>query len=158
LAFVALPTPLRRAVRWRGYATLAAVIVVVGVVPLALDRDSFPLSTYPMFSTRRGTDEVVDTAVVVEADGTVRRLDPQRIAGTEEIILATATVGQAISSGTTETLCAEIAARVARGAEASSNGPRTVQVVTERFDALAWYEGDRTPLERRVHSECPVPR
>jgi len=31
-------------------------------------------------------------------------------------------------------------------------------VVTERFDAVQWYRGDREPLDRTVHSECPVPR
>ena len=52
--------------------TLLLVVVVVGIVPLVLDRDSFPLSTYPMFSSRRTTTESVDTAVMV-VDGVVER-------------------------------------------------------------------------------------
>lgn len=142
---------------WRrpvAYASIVAVLLVVGVVPLALDRDSFPLSTYPMFSTRRSTAETVDTAVAVDADGTTRRLGPQRIGGTDEIILATATVSGAIGNGTVDRLCTEIAGRVA------GDGPATaveVEVVTERFDAILWYRGDHTPIDRTVHATCPVP-
>jgi hypothetical protein len=145
------------ALRWRrplAYAVIAAVLGVVGIVPLVLDRDSFPISTYPMFSTRRSTAETVDTAVAVDADGTVRRLGPQRIGGTDEIILATATVSGAINAGTVDQLCLEIAGRVA------GNGPDTavsVEVVTERLDALRWYRGDHTPIDRVVHAMCPVP-
>lgn len=137
------------------YGILLAIVVVVGIVPLVLDRDSFPLSTYPMFSTKRSTAESVDTAVAIDAAGRIERLGPERIAGTDEIILATATVGGAIAAGTTDQLCQEIARRVA------SVGPDsavTVEVVTERFDAVRWYDGDREPLDRRVHSDCPVPR
>jgi hypothetical protein len=145
------------ALRWRrpvAYAVITAVLAVVGIVPLVLDRDSFPISTYPMFSTRRSTAETVDTAVAVDADGTVRRLGPQRIAGTDEIILATATVSGAINAGTVDQLCTEIADRVA------GDGPDTavgVEVVTERFDAIRWYRGDHMPIDRVVHATCPVP-
>ena len=51
---------------------VAAVVGVLGVVPVVLDRDSYPMSTYPMFSYRRTTTETVDTAVVV-VDGPARR-------------------------------------------------------------------------------------
>jgi hypothetical protein len=90
----------------------------------------------------------------VDPDGTIRRLGPQRIGGSDEIILATATVSGAIGAGTVDQLCAEIAARVA------GDGPDTaarVEVVTERFDAIRWYRGDHTPIERVVHATCPVP-
>lgn len=143
--------------RWRrplAYTVIAAVLGVVGIVPLVLDRDSFPLSTYPMFSTRRSTAEAVDTAVAVDADGTVRRLGPQRIGGTDEIILATATVSRAINAGTVDQLCTEIAGRVA------GDGPDTaanIEIVTELFDAVRWYRGDHEPIERVVHTSCPVP-
>ena len=136
------------------YGVIAAVLVVVGIVPLVLDRDSFPLSTYPMFSTRRSTSETVDTAVAVDADGAIHRLGPQRIAGTDEIILATATVSGAINAGTVDDLCSEIARRVAGDGPDSA---ASVEVVTERFDAIRWYRGDHTPIDRVVHATCPVP-
>ena len=152
-----IPHPDDAGLGWRrplAYGAIAAVLVVVGIVPLVLDRDSFPLSTYPMFSTRRSTAETVDTAVAVDADGTLRRLGPQRIAGTDEIILATATVSGAINAGTVDQLCTEIAGRVAGDGPDSAVG---VEVVTERFDAVRWYRGDHTPIDRVVHATCPVP-
>jgi hypothetical protein len=143
--------------RWRrplAYIVIAAVLGVVGFVPLVLDRDSYPLSTYPMFSTRRSTAETVDTAVAVDADGTIHRLGPQRIGGSDEIILATATVSGAIGVGTVDQLCTEIADRVAGDGPASA---ASVEVVTERYDAIRWYRGDHQPIERVVHASCPVP-
>lgn len=139
----------------KAVASLVAVVALVGIVPLALDRDSFPLSTYPMFSSRRSSAESVHTAVTVTADGTATRLSPTLIAGTDEVIIATVTVANAIRSGTTEQLCGEIARRVAGTAAASE--AVAVEVVTERFDAVRWYDGDRTPLERRVHARCGLP-
>jgi hypothetical protein len=84
----------------------------------------------------------------------VWRLDPERIAATDEVILAAVTVSDAINSGHGDRLCAEIARRVA------SAGPReaaAVEVVTERYDALEWFAGHRTPLARVVHARCAVP-
>ena len=126
-------------------------MVVVGIVPLALDRDSYPLSTYPMFSSRRTSAETVDTAVLVLGDGTVERLTPDEIAGTDEVIIAAVTVSESIRDDTVADLCAEIAERVG-----PSDGAATIEVVTETFDAIAWYDGDRVPLDRVVHASCPA--
>ncbi len=141
--------------RHKALSSLAVVLIVVGVVPLALDRDSFPLSTYPMFSSRRTTAEPVDTAVGITADGSVARLSPTMIAGTDEIIIATVTVGKALADGTAAELCSDIAGRIS-GSNLTSGEGRivAVEVVTERFDAVQWYDGDRTPLQRTVHARC----
>jgi hypothetical protein len=128
-------------------------LVVVGAVPVVLDRDSFPLSTFPMFASRRTSSETVDTAVAVSGDR-VWRLDPERIAATDEVILAAATVSNAIYSGHGARLCEEIARRVASAGPREATG---VEVVTERYDAVKWFAGERTPLERVVHARCLVP-
>lgn len=101
-----------------------------------------------MFSSRRTTTESVDTAVFVDGTGHVQRLTPFVIAGTDEVILAAQSVSNAISDGTTTELCADIVARYT---------PKTagnVEVVTEIFDALNWYHGDKSPLERTTHATC----
>ncbi|MCU1343827.1 MAG: hypothetical protein JWL70_93 [Acidimicrobiia bacterium] len=129
-------------------------IAVVGVVPVALNRDSFPLSTFPMFASQRTSSETVDTAVA-RAGTRIWRLDPERIAATDEVILAAATVSDAIANGHADRLCAEIAQRVL------SAGPReatAVEVVTEQYDAVQWFAGQRTPLQRQVHAQCAVPQ
>ena len=133
--------------RIRAWLCVGAVVVVVGVVPVMLNRDSFPLSTFPMFSSRRTTTEDVDTAVLMQ-DGVEIRLSPGLIAATDEVILAAAVVSNAIAAGTADQLCADIARRVHRAGE--------IQVVSEQFDSVRWYRGDRTPLRRQVHATCPA--
>jgi hypothetical protein len=138
--------------RVRGWVAVIVVVVVIGFVPVMLDRDSYPLSTYPMFSTRRTAVSTVNTAVAV-GDG-VDRLSPELIAATDEVIQAAATVSDAIARGETDALCEDIAARVATG---GPTGATAIEVVSERFDAVAWYDGNRQPLGRVVHARCPVP-
>jgi hypothetical protein len=139
--------------RVRAWAAVAAVVVIVGVVPVLLDRDSYPLSTYPMFATRRTAASSFNTAVAVGDE--LQRLSPEVIAATDEVIQAAATVSDAIARGETAALCRDIAGRVAAG---GPDGATSIEVVTERFDAVAWYDGDRRPLDRVVHARCPVRR
>jgi hypothetical protein len=131
-----------------------AVIAVMGGVPLVTGTDSFPLSTFPMFAAPRSRTESVDTATVVTASGEMQRLAPRLLAGTDEVILAGVTVSNAIAGGTAGRLCADIAGRVS-GAEPAWRGG-TVEVVTETYDAVRWFEGDRDPIRRRTHARCPV--
>lgn len=135
---------------------MAYGITIVAVVAVALpgftDRDSFPLSNYPMFSYDRGRVTAFDTAVGVRADGSTERLSPQLIGGGYEVIHAAQTVTKAIRAGDAASLCTEIAARAAGEAYA------TIEVVTERYDTVGWFEGDETPIDRRVHASCEVPR
>jgi hypothetical protein len=129
---------------------VAGIVLVVGVVPLALDRDSFPLSTYPMFSSRRTSTESVETAIIVDASGRITRIDPSDIAGTDEVILAAVTVSDALRDETTDLLCQDIVERLGDRLSAAAQ----VQIVTEVYDAIEWYRGERTPLSTVVHTDC----
>ncbi len=140
--------------RLRAWGAAGVVVIGLGVAPLVLERDSFPHSNYPMFSSRRTAATAVDTAVAIGPNGEAWRLDPERLAATDEVILAAATVSRHVRAGTAEVLCEEVAGRVASDGPA---GATTVEVVTERFDAVAWFDGERTPLERVVHASCEVP-
>jgi hypothetical protein len=128
-------------------------ITIVAIVAVALpgvtDRDSFPLSNYPMFSYGRPRVTSFDTAVGVSADGRRARLSPTVIAGGYEVIHAAATVTKAITDGDADGLCTEIAER-AQGRFAR------IEVVTETYDTVRWFAGDETPLARDVHASCPV--
>jgi hypothetical protein len=138
--------------RLLAWSSVAAAVAVLGIYPVMTDRDSFPLSTYPMFSYPRTTTESVDTAVARDAAGRVVRLSPQLIADDNEVILAGATVSTAIATGHAATLCDEIATRVS----GHVSGAVAVDVVTERYDAIRWFAGDRTPIERAVQATCAV--
>ena len=101
-----------------------------------------------MFSSRRTTTESVDTAVFVAESGNIYRLNPEIIAGTDEVILAAQTVSLSIANGTTAQLCEEISDRF----DADTAGQ--IEVVTEVFDAVNWYADDKAPISRTVHATC----
>ena len=134
---------------------LAPIIAAVAVLfPLLgpLESDSYPLSTYPMFSEDRGREASIATAVGLDAAGTVVRLDPESIGGADEVILAAATVSDAIRRGEVDQLCTEIATRLV-GSDIAS-----VVVRTERIDVVAHIADDAPPLSVRDHGNCEVPR
>lgn len=114
-------------------------------------RDGFPLSTYPMFAADRGREAAVVTAVGVDRDDAVERLDPETIADSDEVMLAAATVRRAVAAGTDARLCVEIAERLSGG------GVRAVEIRTETYDAVAYFDGDTEPLTATVHERCEVP-
>lgn len=139
--------------RWRAYVVSVAVVVLVGSPLLGFFAgDSFPVSTYPMFARARGTEVSLPHVVVVRADGSERPATPSEVAN-DEVIQAVSTLRQAIRAGedATGALCARVASRVGDGAA-------EVRVVTSRYDAVAYYTGERAPLGQTVHVTCPVGR
>ncbi|HEX6312999.1 MAG TPA: hypothetical protein VF152_15400 [Acidimicrobiia bacterium] len=138
----------------RGWQSLLAAAVVLVVVAPALRPDApdgYPLSTYPMFAADRGREVDVATAVGLDGDGNVVRLDPETIADTDEVVLAAATVWQAIGAGAEARLCAEIADRVAGGSLAA------VEVRGETYDSIRYFDGEESPAEVVTHARCAVP-
>lgn len=108
--------------------------------------DSLPFSNYPMFARQRPDVTRIDTATRVDAAGSRHALNAMQIGGTDEPVQAFRTVQQAIRTHHTPELCAEIA----EGLEAGG----TVEIVSEEYDAVAWFDGDREPIERHVHASC----
>jgi hypothetical protein len=130
---------------------VVAAVAVAGVAaPGISDRDSFPLSNYPMFSYDRGRVTALDSAVGVTDTGEYERLSPEIIAGGYEPIHAAQTVAKAIRSGEADDLCAEVAQRARR------DGIVRIEVVTETYDTIRWFDGDETPIKRVVHASCRV--
>ena len=139
----------------RRVASVVSVVAIVAVLlPAWIERDSYPLSTYPMFSYRRDRVAVVDTAVGYETTGRRVRLTPTIIAGGSEVIHAAVTVSTAMAQGDTDALCREMAAR------ARSRRPALVriEVVSETHDVITYFEDDWTPVSVVVHASCEVSR
>jgi hypothetical protein len=146
----------RSAPRYAGIAVIVAVaLLVLSPALRASPRDGFPLSNYPMFATDVGREARVDTAVGLRADGSVERLSPRLVTGTDEVILAASTVTNAVAAGSAAAagLCAEIAGRVA----ASRGDVVQIRLATETYDAVDYFDGQRTPANVEVHATCPVP-
>lgn len=134
---------------------MAAVALAVAAPALRPDPpDGFPLSSYPMFSSERGARVSLATAVGITGGGEVVRLDPQRIGGGDEVMLAAATVSRAVAAGpeASAQLCREIADRVA------VDGVVAVEVRVETYESVAWFSGDRAPLGVAALATCEVVR
>ncbi len=132
--------------RWtiRLLPVFAALLVLL---PLLRDptSDTYPLSTYPMFTTDRGRVHSIATAVEL-TDAGFARLSPKLIAGTDEAVLASVTVKQAVRLGEAEILCEEILERL--GAD------RQVEVRTETLDVVELSVEGSADSTVTVHATC----
>lgn len=117
-------------------------------------RDSFPLSTYPMFSSRRAMP-VLEQVVAVERNGATRPVPPQLIVN-DEVMQAAVTVRQAVHRGpaAVATLCRHIATQM-------GNAPRyedvvLIEIVSARYDPILYFTEAPEPVERVRRHACPV--
>ena len=133
-------------------------VVALSASPLLRDpdRDSYPLSTYPMFARPRGKPwlSIVEG---LDARGAAVRLSPELVAN-DEVMQAAATVRRAVQGGPVALarLCGEVAARVASDGEYAA--VREVRVVAARFDPLRYFSEGPEPEARTEHHRCAVPR
>ena len=146
-----------RSARWQ-LGPLAVALTALGALlyPLSwgpLD-DSFPLSSYPMFSHGRPSPMLtISHAVGIREDGSREALEPLISAGNREVLQSMVTIQFGIRSGA-DAFCAEVAER------ARDEGFAEVEISTESWDAVEYF--DSSPEEARrsheVHARCPVPQ
>lgn len=144
--------------RLRAYL-IAAIVLAATAAPALREPqdDSYPFSTYPMFTHRRGRTNRVSAAIAVSAEGSEARVPPAYVANAETM-QAFYTIARAVAAGggSARELCRGIAERI-RGAsdEALSHAVR-VLLVSESVDAIDYLAGRAKPFDRRVHASCPV--
>lgn len=140
--------PSGRVLAWSRRALTLAVLAAL-VSPAWRDRDSHPLSTYPMYAG--ATPQVIGfaTAVGYDASERQRRLSLGAIARTDDALIAQSAVRNAIAAGRAEDYCREIAGRVGRDVV-------RVEVVEERHDVIAWADRRPSLAERAVRATCEV--
>lgn len=140
----------------RVWAALLALGLTGAVLwPIVPDEDGFPLSNYPMFSRPKGTAAKIYHVVGFTPDGNGRPLSPEMV-GTDEIMQAYQTVKLAIGGGRAKGLCEEAAARV-KGSD-TFGGVVRLEVRIDVFDAVRYWEGDRSTDRSRIVAKCEVPR
>lgn len=139
----------------------ARILITAGVVgalvaPVVVDRDSFPLSTYPMYSRARGEVVTFATAQAVGGDDNVSTLTLAVIGDSDDPLIVAGELRDAIRTGSAEVRCDQIAQRAAawNGLPAAST---RIEVVTERHDVVAQVNGDASLVDRTVHASCEVP-
>jgi hypothetical protein len=141
----------------RARILIAAGVVGALIAPVVLDRDGFPLSTYPMYSRARGDAVTFATAQAVDASGMVATLTLAVIGDSDDPLIVAGELREAIRDGRAQQRCVEIALRAAEW-DGLAPGTATIEVVTERHDVVAQVEGASSLLDRTVHASCPVPR
>lgn len=139
----------------------ARILITAGVVgalvaPVVLDRDGFPLSTYPMYSRSRGDAVTFATAQAVGDSGVVTTLTLGVIGESDDPLVVAGELRDAIRDGRAQQRCLEIAGRAGEW-DGLPPGTATIDVVTERHDVVAQVEGASSLLDRTVHASCAVP-
>ncbi len=132
---------------------MAAALLGAVWAPVAIDRDGFPFSTYPMYASSRGEEVTFATANGLTADGGRRRLSLDLIGNSDDPLIVAGELRAALGEGRAGDRCREIAGRVAGS---NRDEIARVEVVTERHDVVDQVEGRDSLVERRVHAECPV--
>jgi hypothetical protein len=142
-------------IRAAARAVTTVVLSAAIVSPVAREPrwDSFPISSFPMFSRGNlGSVVALGHAVLVTEDGARRPAVPTLV-GTPEPMVAKNLVEGAIARGAAFELCARIAAR----AVGEAPDARSVEIVTSVFDTRRYFEDPR-PVSREVHASCEVHR
>ena len=136
---------------------LGAALIIAVLLPLAGDPrdDDFPLSTYPLFAGRQSSEVTISHAVVIDADGERSPLPPVAVAN-DEVSQAFETLRQAVRQGPDAT--ARLCTRAADWYAGRDEGPARVEIVSDTYDAVAYFEGDKQPISTHVHATCEVPR
>lgn len=135
---------------------VTAGVIVALVAPVALDRDSFPLSTYPMYSRTRGDVVSFATAQAIDADGNESTLTLRVIGDSDDPLIVAGELRESIRSGRADERCQEIAERAA-GWSGLVPASARIEVVIERHDIVAQVDGGDSLLHRTVHASCEVP-
>jgi len=137
---------MRRAVR----STAVVGVLAALVAPVVADRDSFPLSTYPMYARNRSTEVSFVTAQGVRGDDDLVPLSLGTIGDSDDPLVVAGELRAAIRRDEADERCREIAARV------DDDNIEHVEVVTERHDTVVRLEGGESLIRRSVHAQCEV--
>lgn len=135
----------------RGTRSLAVVGVLAALVaPVVVNRDSFPLSTYPMYARNRSTEVSFVTAQGVRADDELTTLSLGTIGNSDDPLVVAGELRAAIRRDEADDRCRTIAGRI------DDTTIEYVEVVTERHDTVVRLEGGDSLIRRSVHARCEV--
>lgn len=156
------PTSVARTAPRKWFASLLSFVFLAAVLTPIVEnwrdapRDDFPLSYYPMFTFEK-TDRQRVTYLVVYDSARNRFLLPYWYAGLGGMNQVRRQVNKLVDRGQASRLCRNVASRVARSPELSSD-LRAVEVVTGVFQMTQFFAGNRVPVSETVRAQCPVQR
>lgn len=144
--------------RW--YGNIISLLLIAAVLsPLQADPklDSYPLSSFAMFTTKRPPVVEIVHAVGFAKDGGTRPIPPRLVAGAE-VLQAKVMLQQTVRKGrrASRKLCAKIAKRV--GGDSGHAWVERIEVRSDRYQVMSYFSSARKPIRSRVHAKCEVPR
>lgn len=144
-------------------AIACASVALIGATlsPLVRDpererSDSFPLSTYPMFASKRSTKLAMSYALGEGREGQRITLSPEML-GTGEVLQAIRVVEHGVAGGKPGMiqLCTQVASRVAH--EHAFDDVANIRIVIGTHDAVDYLVRDIVGREVE-RARCPVVR
>ena len=142
-----------------GYV-VSAILLGALIYPLQTDppRDSFPLSTFPMFSKARPAFITLDHVVGISADRKTTEPIPPELVASGEVLQTKVAIRNTVRRGrrAARELCQEVKARVAT--EPSLAWVDWIEVRTDRYQVAGYFTGARKPVWTRKHARCRVQR
>lgn len=136
---------------------IAAVLRPIAENWRAQPKDSFPLSSYPMFSLKRSKRTRVTYLVGIDARGG-RRLLPSTCFGAGGLNQVRRQLNRAVREGRADAVCRSVAS----GPALRKGGPFAdvveVQVITGAYRLADYFAGTKAPASERVHASQPVRR
>jgi hypothetical protein len=143
--------------RWLGLLIGAgATLAVLSPLCEDADRDSFPISSYPMFARPRGQPTLY-AAIGRDATGGESRL-PASVVGSSEVLQTKVLIERSVQGGAPamKSLCGNIAERVAAAPDAARL--LSIELVRRRYDPIAYFVSGPSPIEQERLMSCKVPR
>jgi len=144
----------------RGWSYLFSVVLVVAIFyPLQTQplRDSFPLSTYPMFTTKRPAYADIDHVVGVAGDDRSEVIRPGLVASSE-VLQTKMVITEALRQGRrgAKQLCEQVSRRVAD--DADLGWVQHIEVRSDRYMVLGYFGSARKPVRSNLRARCEVDR
>jgi hypothetical protein len=135
-----------------------SLVLLCGATALPLlgmqKRDSFPISTYPMFARPRGKPTFHRFAAVLE-DGAREAVPPELVASAE-VLQTKVIITRAVRRGkkAMRRLCEEVVRRL--GQEERFATARELQLEEVSFDSIRYFTESPDPIAARVLTRCSV--
>ncbi|MDX2053568.1 MAG: hypothetical protein SFV15_14305 [Polyangiaceae bacterium] len=135
---------------------LGAVAIVLSPAASKEPKDSYPLSTYPMFSKKREDPWIYKFVGVSQANRVA--LPPSLVVGGPEVMQAASTISRSVNQGESamQGLCREVAVRASQ--DPSWRHLTAVELVAVQYDPVAYFALGPKPLQEQMLTRCGVPR
>ena len=142
-------------------AAVSLVVAILVAMPAFSEpsEDSFPLSTFPMFSrAKRDPGLVVTQVLAVLPDGTREPLPPELATGNVEVIQTLRMIRDEVYGGRDRAtaFCQDIAARVRNADDEHWRQAKGIEIARSHFDTVAYFETGPQPVTRKVLERCAV--